>query len=446
MRLFFILLCILLSGILYGQEDNTKKHSNTDIPKEAITDIPKEALDFSGADSLDQKTGDKKFEISGYLNTSFYTFVQDKSDKPIRDRLRYGFLGELRLKLNWQVEKDIVIHSEFLYQGYIGLSNPLVRADGWGLLDRGQLSKNASFGTDYNQNILVDQAYFSADWSWFHLSAGKFVIAWGTGYFVNPSDKVNSKNYLSPSDQLLGTVAIAMHFDIAKDTGIRLYIAMEDRSHKNFPVIDDAQFRNIPLGIKFRTSVNGWDMSIGYAREVFYNSQSYERSHYATFDFSGEIEIGIYGEFSFRLPDSNFSPTHFDHVFVGLIGIDYLFDIGLRVRIEYLRNGAGAKSKASYNANDLLSGKAVFLAQDYLFLFMSKEWAYLYTTSLSVILNCNDLSFVIVPELKIAALDNLDFWIGAYLMFGSNGSEYDGRLGAIDLTEQTIYIKARVSF
>ncbi len=451
-------------------------------PEEAPKDseMPAEALDFSeygveeenetkDKDSSPKKTapGKKKFEISGYIKMDSYMFIQNSkeyADQPVKERLTPGFLSELRLKGHWNVRENLNVHVELLYQGYYGSYNSIVMYDKWKLLStasKNDIIQNGGTGADYNHTILVDQAYFAADWKSFGLKMGKQVIAWGTGYFVNPTDKVNNKNFMSPTEQLFGSTGITFQFNLWQDTGIRGYIAVQDRSHKNYAFRDDAQYRNLPLGIKFRTNIGGWDFSVGYAREVFYNSNhqpsaDYEHSHYATLDFSGELEIGIYGEFSFRLPDQDFDSASFNQIFVGVLGIDYLFKFGLNVRIEYLRNGPGEKNKSNYDVMKTLSGKQIFLGQDYLFLYLSKEWVYTYQLSFTGILNINDTGFVLMPELRIKPFDDFELSFGVYLMFGPKGSEFDGRLAStdaetaspttIDTTEQVVFIKGKVSF
>ncbi len=468
---FILLVCVifLLNTQRIYSNQNTNKTSEKDIPDEAYDfssddfDQPqKNSNDISGKSHFKQR-----FQVFGYLRTEYYTFFQDTkeySGQMLKNRLTPGFLAEMRLKTNWKIESNLSIHSEFLYQGYYGSYNPIVLYERWNLLStttKSSIIQSGGSNSDYQQSFLIDQAYFSADWKALTLKVGKQVIGWGTGYFVNPTDKINNKDFINASEQLLGTTSIFFQINLAKDTGIRSYVAFEDRSHKKYTFIDGAQFPNIPLGIKFRTKISSWDISIGYIREVFYNSANvtqpdYERANYAILDFSGEIKIGIYGEVAFRLPDKEFSPVNFNEIFEGLIGIDYTFKIGLNFRIEYLRHGKGETSKFSYDINKVFSRKQIFLARDYIFLYLNKKWGYNYTTTLIGISNINDGSFVIIPEISILAFNNLEFRFGAYIMFGPSGSEFDGRLKStnvntgqpttIDVTQQVFYIKAKVSF
>jgi hypothetical protein len=69
------------------------------------------------------------------------------------------------------------------------------------------------------------------------------------------------------------------------------------------------------------------------------------------------------------------------------------------------------------------------------------------------LVNLDDGSAVIFPELAYEARDNLKFQVGAGIPWGPRGSEFDGRydlsalgLGEIDIMKAQAYASCKLSF
>jgi hypothetical protein len=186
----------------------------------------------------------------------------------------------------------------------------------------------------------------------------------------------------------------------------------------------------------------------------------YKRSYYIGFDFAGAIwDFGIYGEFAFRIPrdvqDDKFVLNNYsiaDNLEM-CAGFDYLIPgIELNTRMEYYYQGIGAKSKKDYNLLTVLSGEKLVNARNYSFLFLEKTVKDYHKFSLAFFNNLDDGSYAFLPGYSYSPYNNFDITVGAFILGGSRGSEFDGRytlygVKEIDLIENLWpYLRLKISF
>ncbi len=186
----------------------------------------------------------------------------------------------------------------------------------------------------------------------------------------------------------------------------------------------------------------------------------YKRSYYVGYDFAGAIwDFGVYGEFAFRTPrdrnDKKFVLENYsfaDNVEM-CMGFDYTIPgIDVETRFEYYYQGSGAKSKADYNLLTVLSGERLVNARNYGFLFAEKTVRDFHKFSLALFNNLDDGSYAILPGYSYSPYSNFDITVGAFILGGSRGSEFDGRytlysVKEVDLIENIWpYVRLKLSF
>jgi len=186
----------------------------------------------------------------------------------------------------------------------------------------------------------------------------------------------------------------------------------------------------------------------------------YKRSYYTGFDFAGAVrDFGVYGEFAFRIPQDsnaekfvlkNYSLTENLEM---CAGFDYQIPgLELDTRLEYYYQGIGAKSKKDYNLLTVLSGEKLVGARNYSFLFLEKTVRDYHKFSLALFNNLDDGSYAFLPGYSYSPYNNFDITIGAFLLGGPRGSEFDGRytlygIKEIDLIENLWpYLRLKISF
>jgi len=186
----------------------------------------------------------------------------------------------------------------------------------------------------------------------------------------------------------------------------------------------------------------------------------YKRSYYTGFDFAGAIwDFGVYGEFAFRIPrDANNDKFVLNNYSIAdnlemCMGFDYLIPgIELDTRMEYYYQGIGAKSKKEYNLLTVLSGEKLVNARNYSFLFLEKTVRDYHKFSLALFNNLDDGSYAILPGYSYSPYNNFDITVGAFILGGPRGSEFDGRytlygVKEIDLIENLWpYLRLKISF
>ncbi|MCK9484262.1 MAG: hypothetical protein M0R34_07870 [Candidatus Marinimicrobia bacterium] len=186
----------------------------------------------------------------------------------------------------------------------------------------------------------------------------------------------------------------------------------------------------------------------------------HKRSYYTGFDFAGAIwDFGVYGEFAFRLPrDSNDEKFLLEDYSLSdnlemCVGFDYLIPgIEIDTRFEYYYQGVGAKSKNDYNLLTVLSGEKLVNARNYSFLFLEKTIRDYHKFSLAFFNNLDDGSYALLPGYSYSPYSNFDITLGAFILGGSRGSEFDGRYTLYDVKEIDLmenlwpYLRLKISF
>lgn len=186
----------------------------------------------------------------------------------------------------------------------------------------------------------------------------------------------------------------------------------------------------------------------------------YKRSYFAGFDFAGAIgNFGVYGELAFRIPrndaDDGFTLKNYglaDNLEM-CTGFDYVIPgVEIEARLEYYYQGFGAKNKSDYNLLTILSGERLVNARNYAFLFLEKTRRDFHQFNLALFSNLDDGSYAILPGYRYSPYGNFDITLGAFILGGPKGSEFDARytlygVKELDLFENLWpYLRLKLSF
>jgi hypothetical protein len=175
----------------------------------------------------------------------------------------------------------------------------------------------------------------------------------------------------------------------------------------------------------------------------------YDRGWYLSLDADGALgPVGVYAEAALELPPESAPGESLEAaagLYYGLVRREG------ELRLEYYHQGAGASNTAGYD--DALSRVAnlqqQMLAEDYLFAYAEVGLRDYVRAGCGGLVNLNDGSFVLLPELFYDAADNLELALGGMVYAGAEGSEFDGRglLDGEDLTESfSVYARLKLSF
>jgi len=327
--------------------------------------------DSPGTD-WESSTGENS-TVNGYEETfSLYGYMIDYLQASTNYRCKkftepsFGDALLLRLKGDWRPQKNLRFHIELSYVNNVGNQNPYVLYEQMGLSTFSQSDYPLE---DFNQRMFIDHAWGLVNLGNLDLQFGKFPITWGTGYVFNPTARVSFPPFLDMvTEDTPGVPAIMPGYAFSDRVALQTYLAFQDRTQKTSAFKEDGQGRNIPYGLKLKTIIGSYDLSLSWFREVLYNDMDYRpideildetaqeyiqgiiandlfagmlasgdtagvialfkqaalaelmsglpannnymRSYFLGADFAGAVgNFGVYGEFAFRVP-KNSAGTH----------------------------------------------------------------------------------------------------------------------------------------
>jgi|SRR5690554_550203 len=287
---------------------------------------------------------------------------------------------------------------------------------------------------------------------------GKIPIGWGTGYAFNPTAKTHPVSFLDDiSEETLGTLGILFGYALNDSTALQGYVAFEDKTRTHRP--ENGEWERIPYGLKAQKIWGAFDFSLSWIREVMYQAeaQEYNQEYYLGGDFVGAVgDFGVYGEVTLNVPRNEdgkfgFSGHRTKDLLEYCVGGDYIFfDTDVTLRMEYYHQGRGVTKKADYDFLQGLSVGQELQAEDYLLISLEKLFCDYYKFTIGSLVNINDGSLVLMPELTYDAADNLELILGSAVPYGEDGSEFNGtwNLGGKDIQvlQPAIYLSAKLSF
>lgn len=265
-----------------------------------------------------------------------------------------------------------------------------------------------------SDTIFIDNMFLEFHHQYFDITLGKQQLATGVGYAWNPTDIFNQKDLMDPTYENTGITAVRLSF---------------------------------PLGLRTTLSgiirpANTWDETVRYYQLKsgigrFYMSALYSRSQLilhgliATtiqthdlygFNLEGDLlGAGIRTEIAAHRLVSN-EKLQYEYI----VGGDYTFKNSLYCLAEYYHNDLGAKTSQT-DINDYLfhySGERKSLNQNYLFLLAMYPLGNLLDIAAFTILNMDDHSAVIAPQIVYRIFQNVELSLLASLFIGDSLDEF----------------------
>jgi len=280
------------------------------------------------------------FSSGGQIDS--YLEKQDNGD--------YGFLNELNLNLDL---------GTFNYNGH--LEGSLINNDS-------DFTNLSDFSPE--SEFKLEKAYLDFWLSAGELKVGKQRIAWGSGYFFNPTDLINplkeeGRSEINPrqsTDSIFGSyylgkgalqgVIVTDFQQLGPDNNAEAAeMARELSPNLNGSVVLPEDFsEELEYALRYTTVINYYDFSLIYYQgredypylsfinfgttkpEVVFN---YPEKKAFGLDFSGTLaggEVGVWAEATYTEPDvgSNYLQS--------IIGLDYTFENGIHLLGEYYRD------------------------------------------------------------------------------------------------------------
>lgn len=364
-----------------------------------------------------------------------------------------GNVFYFRLKGDWNPGPNLFFHMELANDYRTGNQHPAYLPN----LLSGAANETPS-NVSAQLNLEIDHLWGLVNLEKMDIQFGRIPIAWGTGYAFNPTVKTHPVSFLDDlSEETPGTLGLLSGYALNDRTAVQLYLAFEDKMRTQRPTV--GVWDHIPYGIKVQKIWGAFDLSFSWIKEVFYRPQAddFHREYYLGGDFVGAVgDVGVYGEAVLNLPRNgdgriDFSGHRTQDLLEYCVGGDYILTTAdLTLRMEYYHQGRGVTKKTDYDLMKGLSTGQVLQAEDYLLVALEKNFLNYYTFMFGSFINCNDGSFILMPELNYNAADNLEVILGSVVPHGEKGSEFNGTWDVggrkVELLKPSIYVQAKLSF
>jgi hypothetical protein len=305
------------------------------------------------------------------------------------------------------------------------------------------------------------------------VEAGKKTMKWGKGYAWNPVSFIDRpKNPEDPEEALEGSTLFTADYirsfggSLKTLTWTNALIPVYRHVNAKFGELDHLNFASKLYLLAYDTDLD-FMLATGSSRTTRYG-----------FDFSRNLTTNfeIHGEFAvvnnFKLPavDRSGRPTSRESEALSyLMGVRYLTERETTFILEYYRNGTGFsrdqlkdffsfvdRSYDTYRntgnvnglgqANKLIEGPygRPNAGQNYLYLRVSQKEPFdiLYLTpALTSIMNLNDASLVVIPEIAYSPVTNFEIRLRSPVQVGRTGTDYGEKL-----TDYRVELRLRYFF
>lgn len=346
---------------------------------------------------------DKNWSMDGYLKDMQMIYYAEPTQSwtnqnLVHNRLNFKWyplsscvlVAEMRNRFfTGKLVRDIPGYSQFIDQdnSFWDLSTLVIDSDG------------AVF------HSMIDRVYLDYSIGDWQIRFGRQRINWGINLVWNPNDVFNTYSFLNfDYEERPGTDALKVQYYTSETSSLELvYQIGEDSDERALA----ARFRFNKWNYDFQL-LGGWveeDLMLGAG-------------------WAGDIYGGGFrGEFTWFIPRENRG----NKAFLASVSGDYSFSNSLMLHAGFLYNSTGTNDPvfqtglfASYESSPrgLSRGRYALFGQ------ISYPITPLFTTSLSVIANPSDGSFVLNPSLGYSLVTNLDLLLVGQHFFGDDFTEY----------------------
>ncbi len=248
---------------------------------------------------------------------------------------------------------------------------------------------------------------------------GKQKLYGGVARVFRPLDIFNPVNYFEPAYERAGRTAILGYIALGRLTSIRgIHIPQYD--------VEESI-----SGLRIGTNIFKNDIGLSVLHQV-----SEEKTILGA-EIAGELEIGYWGEYTYTLEDT----TDYSKF---TLGVDYSFPLSLYTMVEYFFDGSGVSDPQYYDFTEILQGRRSTLARHYLYFTIGRiaNPFDIIQPAINTLVNLNDRGSIIIPQVRLALLENTDITVGLNYFIGSDESEFTN----IVPFDGAVYVWAKVYF
>lgn len=353
------------------------------------------------------------FEMNGYIN-----YMGTVVDNPLTVGMDQDHLWQARLNSAWYVSDAITAFCELRFRGYYGDSVdsvPGFRDMVRGTYDAPRLDMviwddSNTYGYGQVDRLVLD--YYADP---VQITVGRQRIAWGTTLVWNVIDIFNSGSVLDFSyEEGPGADAIRAQLYTGPVSKIEMAARLSDDKYE-------------------QTLAGLWNVNLGSYDWYLILSKDDNRLSFGGAWAGSVADAGFRGEFRVSEAPSKGKPSIYpgnpyyvsdDNMFSLALSADYTFENSFYIHSETLFNSNGKTDNAgdyTYQALEagLLSPSRLSFFQEF-----SYNLTPLWRTSLFAIINMDDQSWILVPNVTWSARDNLDMTLTGYLADGTATSEW----------------------
>ena len=231
--------------------------------------------------------------------------------------------------------------------------------------------------------------------------AGKQHLYWGVGRVFRPLDIFNETNFLEPGYERSGYNALLCYLSLGSLSSFRGIIGPKE------------DFENSLYGLRIGSNIVKNDIGVTLIHRPS------QRLTIFGGELTGEFFLGYWCEYSYVVDGTiDYSKL--------TLGVDYSLPLKLYIMSEFFFDGSGVSDPDNYDFTKILSGERATLAQHYLYLTLStipNPFAVL-QPSINSLINLDDRSFVIIPQLGLSLFENTQINIGVNYFIGSSETEF----------------------
>jgi len=370
----------------------------------------------------------KKIILLAFLSSSLFAevdwfgYYESEADYgKVSDKgIFYGY-NKLRLDLDTSPSENIRISADVIYTQYYGQRNlnflDFIDSGFWPIVPSAGMSgwDTLSFiPYTLSDSLFIDNMFLEFHHDLFDLTLGKQQISPGVGYAWNPTDIFNLKDLMDPTYENTGIPAIKLSVPFGYRTTLSGILQPENSWNETIQYY------------QLKTGIGQFDLSTVYSRSQLTQTGllgvTTQRHDLYGFNLEGELfGVGIRSELAVhRL---NYSD---DLKYEYIIGADYTFVNSIYLLAEFYHSDLGTRASQT-KFNDYLvyySGERKSLNQNYLFALVMYPLGDLLDISAFGIVNLDDKSAVIAPQLMYRIFQNVELSILGSWFIGDNTDEY----------------------
>lgn len=408
--MFSLLALALLPSFADASEEDP---SEALIPTYGIAELPSKLNDSSFVETLKKVI---KWKITGYDKTMFLvTKTSGWSPDSVWGRSPKGEGNKVTELFTQRFRLNLKVDCTEYFSGYISYDNQFRAGD---FLDTGDFkianrdernhqAVNTSWLLARGGHVRYEQSLYRAyvdikKSDLFKARVGRQQIPWGVAHFFTPTDIFNPYRPTQiETEERLGVDGVFVETNVFRELAkLEFVFTPGHRDHPN------------RLAFKLKRNIMGYDSSILGGKR--------RRDEFIGFDFSGNlINAAVRGEGMLVNAEEggNYAQV--------TLNADYNFPNNIYGLLEYYFNGQGYTHRARYDIRSYLADNITAMSRNYLGATLAKDITPLWRIETPAILNMNDASVVLMPQIKYLISDNWN-WTGKVFIFGGGKADEYG--------------------